>query len=463
MFYLNDDFKSKELKSINNILNSPTDTDTQTGYPNQTKMIKCGERLLPYLYKTHTKAAYIGIEFFNIPQIALLPNGTIQSIDTWKILLDTIQNLLPQNAYLGRTTLGIAIHVFEKPFVENIKEHLEEISQKLENIEIPSILNQSKIPLSISSNIAYLIYPYDLNSKITHTEIIRLLALTLRNEKKKKTPSIIKRYSIKDSEDIIKKLGLEQELHKSILANEFELLYQPRLNTSTGEIIGAEALSRWNTKGLNSFDTGQYIEILEKSKYIVDFTYASFTKYMKFIQENHYLFPKGFKISFNLSPIVFSWNDFDLIQMIQNVCYKDFSLAKYIELEITESTYFSKSSFHNILSIFKEVQKMGIEIAIDDFGTGHSSLAILTENISKTIKLDRKTTSSLMRMKKDKNNFLFTIIRAAKESGFTIVAEGIETEEELETVNTLNIDIVQGHYISKPLKEVNFINFLEQF
>lgn len=463
MFYLSDNLKSKELKSINTILNASTDTDTQTGYPNQTKMIKCGELLLPYLSKTHTKAAYIGLEFCNIPQIVLLPDGTIQSIDTWKIILDTIQNLLPQNAYLGRTTLGIAIHVFDKQFTEHIKEHLDEISQKIENIEITSTQDNSKIPLSISSNIAYLIYPYDVDMPTSHNEIIRRLALTLLNKKKTKTPSLIKRFSPLDSEKIIKNLEIEQKLHQSILLNDFELLFQPRINTTTGEIIGAEALSRWNTQGLNSFDTEQYIEILEKSKYIVDFTYVSFIKYIQFIQNNHHLFPKGFKISFNLSPIVFSWNDFDLIKMIQDVCYKDYALTKYIELEITESTYFTKSSFHKILAIFKEIKNMGIEIAIDDFGTGYSSLSILTENISQTIKLDRATTTSLMSMKDDKNNFLFTLIRAAKESGFTIVAEGIETEEELETINTLNIDIVQGHYISKPIKEMDFIYFLKQF
>ena len=152
-----------------------------------------------------------------------------------------------------------------------------------------------------------------------------------------------------------------------------------------------------------------------------------------------------FQIAVNISPSHF--RDPAIINMVKEVLRKSGFPAASLELEVTESVV--QSSSEN-LSTFKQLQEMGIKIAIDDFGTGYSSLASLKQLPIDCLKIDRLF---IVDMLEDSNSsiLLGTIIGVAHALGHSVVAEGVEQEDQVKVLNAIGCDIIQGYYFSKPV------------
>ena len=129
-----------------------------------------------------------------------------------------------------------------------------------------------------------------------------------------------------------------------------------------------------------------------------------------------------------------------------------------IELEITETATTEES----VLSIIKEIKKEGFVISIDDFGTGYSSLSMLHDMPIDTIKID-KTFIRQIDFENNKKNIVQYIIFMAKQLEMKTIAEGVETEEEIEYLKSLGCDFIQGYYYSKPLNKKNFEDFMNKY
>ena len=450
---------AKHLIELENLLNSPEERDT-TGYNNQTKMLKCGDILFKYLNETHTPAVYCAGEVLNI-QRSTIYGSTDNTLNIWKEILDIIDSCLPVQSYLARIHIGFAIHIWGDNIENDIEDILKTIQSKLEKFDLYFSTIEKPIYLTIATKIGYLVYPKDTGYLESYKPITRYTAISTTGYLNLDYHSTIKRFDKNFYEDIKRNIEIEEKVFKMVKDETFSLLFQPQIDLRTGKVIGAESLSMWSDHGLIGEHTEIYIEIIENSRYIIDFTIASFRKLVSFLKLHKNILPKDFYISFNLSRAIFKWVDFDLVKMITSELASNMHLIPYIQIEITESTYLSEYLSNKVLSSVIALNKLGFGIVIDDFGSGYGSLNIIANNVAKIIKLDKKITEQLCESNEN-NIFIIGLVHAVKYANLKIIAEGVETQEQEDKLKDLGIFFVQGYKYAKNLKEKEFLDYLEQ-
>ncbi len=245
--------------------------------------------------------------------------------------------------------------------------------------------------------------------------------------------------------EIAKRLQLEQELRKAIDGDELILYYQPQVNLKTGELIGAEALVRWQhpDKGLIGPDI--FIPLAEESGLInqlSDWVLENAAVQLKrWIQQRHKL-----TLAVNLS--VKDLMAEELHTKLHDLIQRNSLPKNVLELEITESTLMDHPEL--MIVEINKIKKMGITIAVDDFGSGYSSLNYLKRLPVDVLKIDRSFISDIESDPSD-SAIVAGIIGLAKSLKMKTVAEGVETEEQRSILENLGCDNYQGYLFSKPL------------
>jgi EAL domain-containing protein (putative c-di-GMP-specific phosphodiesterase class I) len=253
-------------------------------------------------------------------------------------------------------------------------------------------------------------------------------------------------YNQKMSDLAHERIALENDIKSALENGEFEAYFQPKVNARTEKIIGLEALIRWNhpKKGLVFPD--QFINFAEEIGLIV--TIDSFMR-RETMRITKVWTEKGLdfgKVSFNASALEFKDKNF-VAHIKETVEEMEYDTSK-LELEILESQ--SIENREHIIEILKEVHKLGITISIDDFGTGYSSLSYLKQLPVDKLKIDR---SFIMDIPFDNASVALvrTIIALANNLGLEIIAEGVESREQVDFLLQEGCENIQGYYYSKPL------------
>ncbi len=256
--------------------------------------------------------------------------------------------------------------------------------------------------------------------------------------------------------EIIKKSEIERDMEKALASKEFEAFYQPKVNALTNEIVGAEALIRWNhpTKGLLS--PGVFIDIFESNGFIVDVDFYIFTLVCKHIRNELDEGRKVVTISSNFSRAhMMSYN---FVTKLNEIADKFEVPHKYLEIELTETMSFDALSQYK--DVIVSLRSAGYKIAIDDFGSGYSSIQLLYNLPITTLKLDatyaRKTNKSDF-----EDSLMQSIIDICLKNDIDIICEGVETKEQLDYVLSRNCTNIQGYYFSRPLPEIEYIKYKE--
>lgn len=254
---------------------------------------------------------------------------------------------------------------------------------------------------------------------------------------------------------------LETDLRKAIDSNQFEIYYQPKINAHTYEIVGAEALIRWNHPEWGLVYPKEFIPIAEETGLIVElgkWIKETVCKQIKAWQEAGL---PSIPVSVNLSPSRFL--EKDLISHIEEIINDTELDPKYLQLEIVESSILENETI--VFNILSKLKAMGIKVALDDFGTGYSSLSYLKRftSLIDVIKIDQAFISNLSRSShSDSTNFITkTIIDLARHFKIEVVAEGVETMEQLEILKKYKCTHVQGYLFSKPIPEDEFALLLK--
>lgn len=264
-------------------------------------------------------------------------------------------------------------------------------------------------------------------------------------------------YNEELSINIHDQLKIEQALKQAISGDELYLNYQAQYDLRTKEVISFEALVRWNSKKIGFTPPNIFIPVAEDTGMIVEIGDFIFEKacsdFKKFKQINK----KLQYIAINISTIQF--RDKHFVSKIKEIIKKIDILPSQIELEITER-YIMEFNETNML-ILDELRALGFRMSIDDFGTGYSSMNYLTKLPIDIIKVDKSFVDGIP---KDNNNMQISkaIIALSKSLGYRTVAEGIETKEQEEILLSLNCNIGQGYFFSKPLDYDNTIEFLNK-
>ncbi|MEM6985747.1 MAG: EAL domain-containing protein [Pseudomonadota bacterium] len=251
------------------------------------------------------------------------------------------------------------------------------------------------------------------------------------------------------------KLQIEDGLSHAIERNELYLAYQPKVCVKTNKTVGAEALMRWNHPKMGAIPPGKFIEVAEETGSIIEIGIWAVERVCEFLGHIESRVP-GLQIAVNMS--IKQLHSKDFVESLQDILDRHGTDPARIKLEITESLMMdSLEDSQALLNCLKEI---GFELSIDDFGTGHSSLQYLRVLPFDEIKIDRSFVNELT----DENSkapVINAIASLSRDFGFTLVAEGVETETQLKHVKHIGCDIVQGYYFSRPLAGADFLEYCE--
>ena len=263
-------------------------------------------------------------------------------------------------------------------------------------------------------------------------------------------------YNQNMSDKITQKVTIQNELKIAIAEDEFEMYYQAVMDIKTNQIIGAEALVRWNHKTRGVLTPFYFINFIEDGGMSAEFGELVFKKVLYDIQTiNIRLNNQDFKVAINISPEHFF--KFTFVEEIESYC-KDFLIhPKQIEIELLETSIMKNSEISQ--KKLEKLHEKGFKIALDDFGTGYSSLSYL-----KNFKVDKlKIDQSFIRDFLDDNNdkaIVQAIINLAKIFNLKVQAEGVETKEHEKLLKELNCNLAQGYFYNRPIPLDNFLDFI---
>ncbi|WP_052144810.1 sensor domain-containing protein [Halalkalibacter okhensis] len=309
----------------------------------------------------------------------------------------------------------------------------------LKKMQEPIIINDYE--LFVTGSIGISLYP-DSGEELSVLMKNSDLAMYVAKERKENSYTLFNPVMEKAT---FKNFSLQNELRKANYQKEFELYYQPKVSSKTRQIVGTEALIRWNHPTLGTLAPGEFIPLAEESGLIVSLGEWVFRQVCKQIRTWK---SKGFP------PIVVSLN-FSALQMLQKGLVETVASiltehqvdGKWIEIEITESLILENDG--EMVNKLEALKELGIHIAIDDFGTGFSSLSYLKKYKFNTIKLDKSFINDI-HTSQDNKAIIEFIINLSNQLQMKVVAEGVEHEEQLAILQKLNCDELQGYLFSRP-------------
>lgn len=258
--------------------------------------------------------------------------------------------------------------------------------------------------------------------------------------------------------DISRNLNLEEQIRGALERREFEVYYQPQIDVDSGRIIGAEALLRWHNQTLGNVSPVEFIPVAEKTGLIVPIGEFVLKQALSLLSQWQKSYDCRLRMAVNLSPRQF--RDPELINFVKNALNEANISASSLELEITEGVLMIGHSY--IDEALSALAELGVLLSMDDFGTGYSSLSYLRQYSFDVLKVDRSFISGIADDSADRN-LVNAAISMAHSLGMKVVAEGVETEEQMYILEELNCDYVQGFLFSKPLPVKELYKFSANF
>ncbi|KGX94064.1 hypothetical protein N781_00980 [Pontibacillus halophilus JSM 076056 = DSM 19796] len=235
-------------------------------------------------------------------------------------------------------------------------------------------------------------------------------------------------------------------LQHALEKDEFLLHYQPKMDVVYGVPYQAEVLLRWNNSELGSVSPAEFIPIAERNGLIVEITEWVIAKALQQLQEWKQLHIPLSNLAINISPVHFQYGH--VYSMMKKLLMEYDVQPESIELEITETSVMK--DIEEAVRTLEMLRDLGVRIALDDFGTGLSSLNYLQRLPIDTLKIDRSFIQEIEQDRK-KQSIVKSIIQLAKDLGFSVTAEGVETEKQVELLVELGCDNLQGFYYYKPM------------
>ncbi len=252
-------------------------------------------------------------------------------------------------------------------------------------------------------------------------------------------------YTLSLNERLSERLAIQNEMRRALERQEFVLYYQPQYRLGDGQFCGMEALVRWQHPERGLLLPGKFISIAEDSGLILplgEWVLRTACAQNKHWQDMGY---PPVRVAVNLSARQF--REKDLVSRVAEILSETGLEAEWLELEITESL--SMENVRLSVEILRKLKSMGIRLSIDDFGTGFSSLSYLSRFPLNTLKIDRSFIS-VLNTHSDGNAIVLTIIQLAQNLGLKVIAEGVETEAQLDFLRAKGCDEVQGFLMAKP-------------
>ena len=426
-----------ELKKNQEQLNYLAYYDSLTSIPNRINLL---EELETSILNAETKETNMAVLFIDIDDFKRINDsmghkfGDQVLIQSAKRLLEKSEDTEMVSRFGGDEFVVILKDIKSKMDAYWISDRFMEVFAE------PFNINQSNIFLNVSIGIA--VFPFDGNSAeelLTNADIAMYKA-------KQDGKNRVDFYNPLIKDDVVKRIELEKDLRQAINNEEFELHYQPQYNVKDNSLRGFEALIRWNKPEQGIVGPGGFINVAEDTGMIIKIgnwvLEEACNTLLKWTNE------KGFDgiMSVNISPV--QLKHYNFMNNLRNIVKETSINPKKLEIEITESILIE--SFDLTLEKLMEIRNMGIRISLDDFGTGYSSLSYLKNLPVDTLKIDKSFVDEIMQESKNRE-IVGSIVNLVNKLDMETVAEGVETAQQYEYLNSVECDSYQGYYMSKPL------------
>jgi diguanylate cyclase (GGDEF)-like protein/PAS domain S-box-containing protein len=321
-----------------------------------------------------------------------------------------------------------------------------------------TILEQAAVPfsiegfeLSITLSIGVAIYPDDgRDFDLLHKQADMAMSVA-----KKSGRNTYRFYSPRMETDANEYLLILNGLRKAVEHNEFVLHYQPQICLDTGQVIGAEALIRWNHPELGFIPPGRFISVAEDSGLIVEMGEWVLREACRQAVRWQRLGLSRLVVSVNLSAVQFKRGG--LPQIVRQALDEANLEPACLCLELTESILLEDNA--NVLAVVKQLKSLGVSLSLDDFGTGYASFAYLRSFDLDELKIDQSFIREITRNPGDER-IVKSIVELAKGFGLRTIAEGVEDAASLDIVRRAGCDRVQGYYFARPMPEDDFAAFM---
>lgn len=430
--YLLSEMDITERKSAEKKINDLAYSDPLTGLPNRTFINEKLEQYLEAAKKSKQQLAliYIDLDRFKFVNDSL---GHCVGDGLLKNAAALLQSAVRDDDRLIR--LGGDEFVVVVQNLTNSTAAIPIAHRLLNTLKTTVIVEGHELRLAASMGVA--IYPSDGRDTVS---IMKNADLAMYNAKAD-GGNCVRRFDHSMGLHLESRLQLEVDLRRAIVNNEFELFYQPRVSCQSGGVIGAEALIRWRHPERGMVNPVEFIGLAEETGMIVEIGDWVLEKAISDCAR-WYGQGKDLTVSVNVSSRQFYAGQF--AEKVLKTLAKADCPAHKLELELTESMLVSEASkVRTTLNLLKDT---GVSIAIDDFGTGYSNLGYLKDFPIDKIKIDRSFV-----MKDDQRALVEMIVSLGKLLNVGLVAEGIETQEQCEWLQSLDCDEFQGYYFSRPL------------
>lgn len=365
------------------------------------------------------------------------------------VVIQYFETLMLNPKYRKALTCGFEQNIFYIYFKYDEKEEVNRLISKIDN-DMYTLF--AKITIPINMHPSFGVYQIS-DKKVDVRDMIEHSKLALRTSINSFQVAVFFNEDLLDSQ--INNDALEQEIRRGIEKREFEVYYQGKFDLATNKFVGAEALIRWNhpTRGL--FNPGAFIGECEKSGLIHVLDFYVFDQVCKDLGDWKNRGRRMIPISTNFSSSDFYRPDF--VESVLTTIEANKIAPNFLELEITESS--TANNYFYVMSVLKRLKESNVRILMDDFGTGFSSFGNLKKYPINAIKIDKSFIDDITVDVKSRE-IVDTIVRLSRSLGLTSVAEGVQTEKQVEILRELKCNQIQGFYYCKPMPKKDFEIFL---
>lgn len=412
--------------------------DSLTNLPNKKLFIN---RLEQNIYSAKEYGTQIGVLFLDLDAFKTINDtmGHSAGDTVLKEIANRLSSSLRNEGIISR--FGGDEFLIQIVNIEKV-ENLHIITRKIIDLFQQPIAVQN-IDFMITASIGVAIYPVDGEDPESLIKNADIAMYSAKNEGKNKYVFC----SAKLKNEVVEKMKLTNKLYKALENNELYILYQPQIDVHTKEIIGFEALLRWNNKEYGEVSPTVFIPLAETTGMIKPIGLWVFENVCKQCTECREGLNRDYRISINLS--IEQLKDTDFIREVKSIINSTNVVPENIQVEITESIAFNEEPF--ILQRINELKSIGISISIDDFGTGFSSLSRLRTFPIDLIKIDIEFVRGITTNSHKEKEIIKSIIQLAKNLRLEVLAEGVEEEDQYLFLKNENCDEIQGFYFYKPM------------
>ncbi len=273
---------------------------------------------------------------------------------------------------------------------------------------------------------------------------------------KAKCPPAPHAFAVEDELDACNRIQLASELQTAVANRELLFHYQPQVDLEFGDLVGAEALLRWDHKSLGLQLPGQFIGIAEETGALLEIGAWGLRTLAGYVAEVNRKRQSPIRFALNVSVLEFMQRD--AVEAVRRVLDETGCQAEWLTLELTENLMAPEPE--SIRHTFEQLRRLGVNISIDDFGTGYSNLRYLERFPMSEIKIDRSFVHGAAHSKA-KRVIVESIVKLGAALDVRVVAEGIETEAECRLMRALGCSVGQGYLFARPLAEPHFRELLE--